>query len=407
MDDLFMARQPILDKNRHVFGYELLFRTGFENYCRSSTDSDMASSSVISNAFMQMGMKAVRGNQKMFLNFSRAMILSEIALALPKDRIVIEILETVTPDEEIIKAIKKLKMNGYTIALDDFVYSDAWAPLIPLTDIIKVDFRLSSPLERAKVIIQTRHKDMIYLAEKIETIDDYEEAVMLGYQLFQGYYFSKPVIITTKKIPENKLSYMRLIGLINRREFNFKDIEKVIKNDMSLTVKLLKFINSAAFGFRQSVHSILQALTLLGSDELKRWVSVVALSNIANEKPTELMSLAVTRGRFCEEIARETGKSRISDDYFLTGMLSLIDAFLDRPKLEIMEELHLAKHITAAVLYHEGEMGRLCLLAESFEHAQWDVVTKHISDMKLSHLPVPHLYLSAIDWSERSLSGHS
>lgn len=405
MNDLFMARQPILDKNRHVFGYELLFRTGFENFCRSTTDSDVASSSVISNAFMQMGMKTVRGHQKMFLNFSRAMLLSEIALALPKDRIVVEILETVTPDEDIVRAVKKLKMHGYTIALDDFVYSEAWAPLIPLTDIIKVDFLLSKPLERAQVIVKTKHANIQYLAEKIETIDDYDEAVMLGYQYFQGYYFSKPVIITSKKIPENKLSYMRLIGLINSREFDFKDIEKVIKNDMSLTVKLLKFINSAAFGFRQSVHSIMQALTLLGTDELRRWVSVVALSAIGDEKPTELMSLAVTRGRFCEEIAKETGKSRVSDDYFLTGMLSLVDAFLDRPKNEIMDELHLAKHISAAVLNREGDMGKLCTLAESFEHAQWDVVSKHISDMNLSHLPVPHLYLSSIDWAEKALTG--
>ncbi len=406
MEDLFMARQPILDSNHHVFGYELLFRTGFENFCRSSTDSDMASSSVISNAFMQMGMKTVHGNQRMFLNFSRAMLLNEIALVLPKNRIVIEILENVKPDNDIYRVCRKYKEHGYTIALDDFVLSDEWRPLLELTDIIKIDFILTKPLDRAEVIRQTRRPGMIYLAEKIETQDDLEEAKMLGYQLFQGYFFSKPVIIQSKKIPENKFTYIQLMRTIHAKYFEFKDIEKVIKNDLALTVKLLKFINSAAFGFRQSVHSIMQALTLLGMNELKKWISLVALSAMAYDKPSELMSIAVSRGRFCEEIALATGKQREADDYFLAGMLSLVDAFLDRPKEEILNELHLAKHITAAILHREGEMGKLWTLAESFERAQWDIVTQNIEDLKIGHLPVPHLYLSAIDWTEKSLAGH-
>ena len=208
--NIFVARQPIFDRFKKLFGYELLFRNGSKNYYEH-VDGDEASNTVIANSFLTMGMQTVTGGKRAFINFTTNLLKNKVATSLPKDMIAVEILEDVEPDEEIILACRNLKELGYLIVLDDFVYHPRFQPLIELADIIKVDFLSTSYEERISILQQIGSTRIKFLAEKVETLEQYEEAFQLGFSYFQGYYFSQPIILSAKEIQNSKLNYMRLL----------------------------------------------------------------------------------------------------------------------------------------------------------------------------------------------------
>lgn len=401
--NVYIARQPIFNKHQKVYAYELLYRSGQENSFDAS-DGDNASSKVITNSLLLFGLDTITGGKKAFINFTQNLLKDEVATSLPKELVTIEILENVTVDDEVIEACKKLKNAGYQLALDDFVFSPQYQPLIALADIIKIDFLNTAPEIRSalpRVLSSSRVK---FLAEKIETKDDFYEALELGYIYFQGYFFCKPEIIIGKDLPTYKLTYLQLVQQVNQPEIDFDKIEHIIKQDVALSFKLLKYINSAAFGFQSKIHSIKNALVMLGVREISKWVSLIALKGMGDDKPDELVMEAVVRGRFCELLAPELGMASRSQDLFLLGMFSLIDAFMDRPKIDILAELPIDGEIKDALLGIENSFFEALDLVISYKEGRWEKVDQYTTKYHFHDSLLPDLFLQCLAWVDRIFS---
>lgn len=367
--NVFVARQPILDRGGRLFGYELLFREGIDNYF-NSIDGDQATGRLISSSFYATGIKQITGGKKAFINFTSNLIKNDIATLLPKESIVIEILETVNPDAEIIEACKRLKKAGYVLALDDFVLTPSIIPLLQYVDIIKVDFLATRP-EHRRILVEQLSGKIKFLAEKVETLENYEEAFKLGYQYFQGYYFSKPVIIESKNILPSRMNSLRLLRQVYRRGFDVEYLEQILKRDVSLSFQLFKFINSSFFGFKSKISSIRQALALIGPIELRKWVSLMIIGNISEGKPQELIVQTYIRATFSEAIAQEIGMGEKSSEAFLMGLFSLIDAVLDQPLQEICNELPLSDDIIQALQGTPNRYETILELSICYEKGDW------------------------------------
>ncbi len=349
----FIARQPIFDTKGKVYAYELLFRSGLHNYF-DSDDQDHAAASVIANSNLLFDLNQMTGNTKAFINCTRRVLLEEMMTTLPRQQAVVEILEDIEPDDKLIAACRKLKEQGYIMALDDFVYHKNFEPLLELADIIKVDFLLSDVDEQRRLAQMMIPRGIKMLAEKVETHEVYEQAKEMGYQLFQGYFFAKPVIISRKDIPTNKIQFLRILKDVHAEDVDFKKLAQTIQSEVSLSYKLLKLINSASFALRHKVTSILQALSLLGLREIRSWVSLLSISSMADDKPAELVVSSLIRARMCEQLAQSCKMGDRQSDMFLMGLFSLLDVIMSRPIDEILKEITVEEDIAEA----DGERRR-------------------------------------------------
>lgn len=393
--DVFVARQPILDPLGHIIAYELLFRESMDNYFRN-TDGDLATSSVISSSFFLMDINKLTMGKPAFINFTAKLLKEDMVTLLPKHQVVIEILENVEPDPEILVACKQLKANGYQLALDDFVFRPEYRSLIELADIIKVDFQATTGLELKALIQRLKGLKIRFLAEKVETLNEYEKAKEYGYGLFQGFFFSRPNIVQGKDISSNKLNYLRLLQQVNSPHIEIDELDKIIKADISLTYKLLKFINSSAFGFKAQISSIKQALVLLGLNEVKKWASVIVMGNITHGKPDALAIQSYVRASFAEKLAPKVGLAGMGSNAFLLGLFSLIDACLDRPLPEILEELPIEVAVKNALLGQPNGYLYLLDLIIAYEKGDWPVVNRLINKFSIEEECVPQYYLKAL-----------
>jgi c-di-GMP-related signal transduction protein len=393
--ETFVARQPIFDRNEKIFAYELLFRQGNENFY-NSLDGDKATGDVISNSFLTIGMDTLTGGKRGFINFTANSLKNQIAYSLPKECMGIEVLENVEPEKDIILACKQLKEAGYLIVLDDFVFEPKFWPLIDLADIIKVDFLRTDEHERKNILKRVGLRKIKFLAEKVETRDDFLQAFHMGYCYFQGYYFCKPVVISGKSIPLFKLNCLRLMEEINNTEVDFEKINYFIKGDVSLSYNLLKFINSSAFGLKTKINSIKQALVLLGLSEVRKWASIIVLQNIGEDKPNELVVNSVVRATFGEALVRKTVLKEQATNIFLMGMFSLIDAFLDRPLADVLAELPITNEIKRALLGEENQIRPFLDLILAYEKADWVNFSVYAQKVHIDESEVPNLYLQAL-----------
>ena len=397
--EVFLARQPILDRNNKLFGYELLFRDSAKNIY-TSEDGDKATIGVIKNSFINIGIDKVVGGKQAFINFTENILKSDIFNVLPPKSVIVEILEDIEPTEEILQLCKKLKNLGYIIALDDFVYSNKYRKLIELADIIKVDFKLTKGYERKKVIDQVNSPGIKFLAEKVETMEEFNEAVSFGYSYFQGYYFSKPSIISGKRISENKVVYMKILKEINGDSFNIDIIENLIKRELSLSFKLLKLINSANYSFKSEIKSIKQALALLGEKEIKKWLYLIAFKTMAEDKPEIIIINSLTRAKFAEIISDKMGRGYSSFNAYLLGMLSMVDLILDRPLGQILEELLIPIEVKSALNGINNSYRKLLDLITEYEKGQWDEVSKLSKEINLDEKCLPKAYYEAIFYAK-------
>jgi EAL and modified HD-GYP domain-containing signal transduction protein len=395
---VYLARQPIFDRQQKVVGYELLFRTGFNNFCGALCDEDRASSKTMLNGFITFGLDLLTGGKPAFINFTANLILDEAAIIFPRELITIEILENVAPSVDIIEACKKMKKHGYVIALDDFEYAPELQPLVDLADIIKVDFRLTDKAARKRLMTKIENGHLKFLAEKVETQEEYAEALEMGFSYFQGYFFSRPKIMQRQEIPGYKMNYLQALNEINTPDADFELLEHIVKRDMSMTYKLLRFINSAAFGFHVKIQSIRQALTLLGLTEFKKWASLVALSGLGEDKPEELLLNSMLRAKFCEFLASKVDMKDSTPDLFLLGMFSNIDAFIDRPIEEISEELPLSDDFRRALRGEKSRFRNVLDMVIAYERADWDEWSRLLNYFKISGEDFPEIYVRSVDW---------
>jgi EAL and modified HD-GYP domain-containing signal transduction protein len=398
--DSFIARQPIFDTLQKVYGYELLFRSGLDNVFRSS-DPDQATSKVLTDSFSVFGMSTLTSGKRGFINITRDILLKDYLFLIPKDEVVLEILENIQPEPQVIDACKRLKKAGYILAMDDFVYSDSYRPLMDLADFIKVDFLQTGEDERTALPERWGSNGIRFLAEKVENLKMFDEAKRIGYSLFQGYFFSKPTVISRKDIPKFKLHYLRILQEIHRPEMNFNRLGEFIKQEVSLSYKLLRYINSAFFGLRNTITSIKQALVLLGEREIKNWISLVALAGMGDDKPEELAIQAVIRAKFCQSLAPYAGLGGKAEDLFLLGLLSLIDAFLDRSMEEILKEIPVGDDIKSALLGGDSSLKSIYHFILAYEKGEWEKVTNLRLQLGINEAVPPRLYLAAVEWGQK------
>lgn len=400
--NVFVARHPIFDRDRQVVAYELLYREGLEN-AFAQEDHDGASLHVMVNSMILWGMETLTGGVPAYINVTDRLLKQDYVRMFPRESVFVEILETVTPDKDVIKACETLKSEEYTLVLDDFVFAEKFRPLVELADIIKVDFLETTQEDRLNMMSIMSKYDLRYLAEKVETDAVYQEAVSNGFELFQGFFFCRPNIITRREIPPQNLQYVTLLKEIYRSELNINNIETIIKRDLSLTYKLLKYINSAFFGLRVEVKSIKHALTMLGAREIRKWSSLIYIANMNSDKPHELVIQSLMRAYFCEALGRSLNYQHV-DDMFILGMFSLVDAIMDMPLDYILEEIPISPSIKAALLNEQetSHFSHILKLVRAYERGEWSDVSSHASQLNMDETQLPELYQQAIAWASAS-----
>jgi len=397
MQEVFIGRQAVLDRNKNVASYELLFRSAGNKFL---DNEDTMTAQVLVGALMDVGLERLAGNKRVNINASEKFLLSGLIDVLPPDKVGIEVLETVPVTEEVIKACKDLKAKGYTLLLDDVVYEPRLDPLLEIVDIIKVDLPLVRDLE-ADVKVLRRFKGKL-LAEKVETHEDYELAYALGFDYFQGYFFCKPDVLNCKTMADSKVSVLRALQQIMSTTM-VSEVQNLVKQDVSLSYRLLKYINSAAFGMRREITSIEQALVLLGLNNARRWLSLLSLSSLGDDKPSELMRTALYRGYLLESIAKVRNKNQMGDD-FLLGMFSVLDALLDKPMADVVSEMALPDSVQDALLRDDAKESCKLHLVKAMDHCKWDEVAKleaHYSPLTLHELV--GLNTQALAWSDAQI----
>jgi len=397
--DVYIARQPIFNRSKRLYAYELLFRESM-GVKLADVEGNRATTSLLSSTFLTEGLEKISGGKPCFINFTEELLNKDIAAFFPKTKIVVEVLEDVEPTDKVIEACKKLSEQGYVIALDDFIYKKKLDPLIRLADIIKLDFRLSTMDEIARVIHKLSHYDLKFLAEKVETYDEFDQAARLGFTYYQGYFFSQPETLRIKEVASVKLNLLNLLAEVHRKKTTVSRLDKIISTDVGITYKLLRYINSAYFYLLQEVTSVRQAIIYLGADEIRRFVTLVIISELAADKPEELIKLSMIRGRFCELLARACNAPVDASELFLLGLFSLLDALLDTPMEEIVKKLPLADPVKKALVEKGGTLFPYLQVVTAYERGDLERCIGALHDLQLSTDDVYPLYLNAIQFSD-------
>ena len=398
---IFVARQPIVNIDRKPFGYEFLYRDSDKNYFSNSIDGTTATRTLISNLMSEFELNGLTGGRPAFINFTEDLIREEYIDFLPSDEIVVEILENVKSDADIVKRVKELKNKGYTIALDDFTGS--FNELSDLADIIKVDFRLTDTEKQQEIALKYSHKKL--LAEKIETEDELDRAQSIGYSLFQGYYFSKPVVVSKTATQIASATYLRLLREINKPYADFDSMADIIYTDVNMTYKFLAKINTLSYYRGHRVDSIRHALVRIGLLEIKRWMTVILMYDIMDtDKSTEPAKQALTRAVFAESIAKAIGRSDISDEAYMTGLFSMIDTIMDDTMENLLSKLSIPDSVKSAL------SGRKCLLRDildfviAYDAGRWKKLDWFLDTYPQFRGSVSTLYLNATRYSEESFA---
>jgi c-di-GMP-related signal transduction protein len=399
--NVYVARQPIFDRHSHLYGYELLFRSGLENRF-TGVDHEHASVSVIANSFFVLGIEALTGGGRAFVNFTRETLLSDYAYVLPRERLVIEILETVAADADVIDACERLKAAGFLLALDDYDPRAPSAGLLDLADIVKIDFAENSVARREWYGRTLARKGKMVLAEKVETRDELEQARRFGYSYVQGYFYARPEIRVGHRSPGFRGNRVEIMRELNGPDPDFRMIEDLFKHDPALSYRLLRYLNSAAFALRERIPTVRRAITFLGLAGLRAWATVIILADLGSDQPFELVVTSVARGRFCELLGQELCLHTSGSDLFLMGLFSLIDVLTGGPLEQALADLPLAAETQDALLGIDNEVRPLLDLALAFERADWNTITSLIARVGLDKDRVPDLYLQAVEWGNRS-----
>lgn len=393
--DIFIARQGIYDEVGKVIAYELLYRNSLENSFNPLIEDEMATYKVIDN-ISSFGLDILTNNKKAFVNFSETLIKKDIATLLPKENVVIEVLETVSPSKEIINKLSFLKELGYCIALDDVVIAEHIMNFIGVIDIVKVDFILSTIEARKEIAYICNKFNIKMLAEKIETLDDLNEAKGLGYDFFQGYYYSKPSIFLGKDIAiKNTSIFMLLIELI-KEDYDIDKVEYVMKTDIALTYKFLKFINSSYFNFLQEIKSIKQAIILIGREELRKWLSILSVAEMASVNDGYANTIII-RAKFCEEIAKII-KCKEESSAFMVGLFSNIHLMIEKDMNYVVQELPLNVEVKKALLGENNILRDILELAVAYENIDSDKINEMRKKMSISEGLLWGLYSKSIEW---------
>jgi EAL and modified HD-GYP domain-containing signal transduction protein len=395
----FVARQPIFDRAQNVFGYELLFRDGIENSF-SAAEPEAASRSTLDTSLL-FGLSTLCDGRLAFVNCTRDALLKDLVTLLAADQTVVEILETVEPDDRVIAACKRLKAAGYLIALDDYAPNDPREPLCIYADILKIDFR-ATRIEQRSVLMRRFGAGRKMLAEKLETPHEFRQARDMGFSLFQGYFFRRPEVLMAREVPANKLHYLRLMEMVCRVDLDLRELENTIKQEAAICYRLLRYLNSPLFGFSLEIKTIRHAMAILGERELRRWIRLIVAVSAAENKCSELILTGLARARFCELLS---SKVKSESDLFLMGLLSIMDAILEVQMDIVLEQLPVDKEIKAALLGQASALRPLYQLMLAQESGEWEQSSLLARQLHLSDNEVAKQYWQSLQWAQQSMSG--
>lgn len=388
----FVGRQPILDAGLQCRGYELLFRQRADDDSARICNPEKASAQILLDAVLDSGLASVTEGQWAFVNVTRDFLLEGDASRLPRERLVFEVPCDMLLDDATVGAVRNLRTQGYRVAADNFHFQVELAPLLGLVDLLKVNLRLTPVADRGRLPAKGKGTPTL-LADKVETQAMFEQCRIRGFDLFQGYFFCKPKVLAGRRLPPGSVAVLQLLEILLDPAVRVRDLEHLVEQDLALSYKLLRFINSPHFGFRHQIHSVQQAIVLAGLNTVRNLVALVALSQI-QDKPGELALLALTRARTCELLGRQTAPKN-AGSYFTVGLFSLLDALLDRPLAELLAQLPLAPEINAALLERAGPLGKTLECAAGFERGDWVALQTSGCDLEAARTA----YLEAIRWA--------
>ncbi|MEP7344235.1 MAG: EAL domain-containing protein [Gemmatimonadaceae bacterium] len=403
--EVFLARQPIFDAWGNVRAYELLYRRNGTMTYADGVTGDVMASEVLVNTFLNIGLDRVTSGTPAFLNFTREMLMDGVyKLFSPRD-VVIELLETVKPDADVVDACQSMVKEGYPLALDDFVFEAGYEPLLDIARIVKLDV-LDRPIaDLASLVKRLSPYRVQLLAERVETAEVAAACASLGCTLFQGYYFSKPELLTKRDMSAAQMTILRLMNLLRDVESTDVKIEEAFRTDLSLTYKLLRAVNTASMGGR-GIESIRHAVRLVGRAEMHKWLALLLVTSVAGTggMSAEVVHTAIRRARMCELIAVDRGDKRGAEALFMVGLFSLLDAILGVPLSELLERIELAPEIRRALLMHTGPFAPTLALVEAYERGSWDAVSGEAALLGIPAQRVQDFYLASLTWAEEQIA---
>jgi len=397
MENLFIARQPIYNRDIVVMGYELLYRCCDKNVAMIENETE-ASCTTIINSFVHIGLENLTGSALAFINLPKRFILDENLTLMLKEQTVLEILECVEPTKDIIQGLKKLKKRGFLLALDDFVFSKKHVPFLKLADYVKIDVNGLNETQIQKQIARLKPFNVKLIAEKVETQEVYAACRKCDFDAFQGFFFCHPELMKRKHAPANKMVVMNLLGKLQNPDLDYDEFESILAQDVALSYKLLRYINSATFSLRREIDSIKDVVVLLGLSNVKNWLSMIMMSKVSDNKPCELIATALIRAKMCELLA-EKFYPEIKSQMFIVGLFSVLDALMDTPMDDLLDTVTLSISIKMALLFQEGEQGEIYQLVLQYEHSNWEA----LSSPKIEANECISAYLVALKWADESM----
>jgi EAL and modified HD-GYP domain-containing signal transduction protein len=395
----FVTRQPVFDINLKIFAYDLLYRKGFDNTFFNGFDK--ASSSIINTSFFSIGINELTRNKKAIIKFTSNLLHKQIATLFPKKKLLIELPNNIEINDQLLVSCEKLKREGYEFVFDNFSLSDLDNPILNFLDFIKVNFSYTSLKEKLEISKRLKKHKIDLIASNIENLTEFNTAVSEGYVYFQGNFFDRPIEYSTKEIPGHKLNYIRLLRELYKSDTNFDKVEKIIKQDVSLSHKLLRLMNSAYFGFSSKIQSIKHACLLLGINEIKKWFSLIALSGIAKDKPDELIVKSVFRARFCENLGHLFNMEEESSELYMMGLFSSIDAILDKPMAVLLAQLPIPSEIKLALLGVKNKYNAVFEIVLLYEKGDWKKFSEKAKEYNIDEQKVPKLHEESIKWTNQ------
>lgn len=401
MENLYIARHPIYNRDQTVLGYELLYRSNDTNVA-DINDDNQATLDTILNSFMHIGVENIVGSSLAFVNLPTDFVTSQIMTPMFRGQCVLEILDSVPPSTHVMNSLKYLKQQGYRIALHDFDFTPRQKAFLEVADYVKLTVNDKNEAEIRSRLAQlthiAKHKVKV-IAEKVETQELHKLCMSMDFDYFQGYFYCRPEMISGKNIPASKIVVLNLLTKLNDSDTKLSEIESILSQDISLTYKLLRYINSATFSRRREISSIQDAVILLGLNNVRNWLSLIMMSTLANNKPAELITTAMARGKMCELLAAKR-KPEIAPQMFITGLFTVIDALMDKPMADLLDTIILSSPIRLALLDHSGVHGEILDQVLHYEEGNWDALLTCDTCPEVFRA----IYLEAIRWADQSTS---
>ena len=397
----FVARQAILNNQGNPLGYELLFRLGLDNRF-PDIEAELATRRLMAEQFLSQKIEELVGDSLCFVNFPDTLLREGMADAFHQQKLVIEILENATPDQALLESVKHLKQLGLKIALDDHIPNAEWDAFLPLMDFIKLDLRQTSIADCARLIKRCHcYPQLSFIAEKVETQQEFSDAQAAGFSYFQGYYFQQPQVISRRILTTDEITAFELLSTVNGTDIDYDRLTELFSRDLSLTYNLLRYVNSLSIGYRhQSIDNLRSAIVYLGHQQLKRFTALVMTAYVSKNKNIELYRLSMIRAKWCELLAEKVCPA-LQEDAFMCGLFSLLDALLERPMAEILPHLSITDPISLALLERKGQLGFLMSLMHDHEQADWPRLQQRLDFIHLSETTSSQCYEEAVQWCQR------